>query len=619
MRGAFVASISLLVACNASSPTKPLLVIPGEATAADFYDLPFPNDLRRNPDGTLDLSEFPTNALIVDTYRQAAQALDGFGKNSPAFFRFTDDLDPSTLPATPEASLADDASVYLIDLATRARVPSVATFYADKTMTIGPHHLAVRPYPGFPLDDATAYAVVITDRVHDIYGDPLAPADGWALIAGHGGSTHVADARAVYQPLLDALDAGGGRADVVDATVFTTQHSMATVPALRKAIYAAAAPVATGVTAGTKTNPAFAEYVGTYDAPNFQRGTVPYHDSGGDIVIGADGAAVVQRMESLRFAFTVPTAAAPPAGYPVVIYQHGTGGDYESFVDDGTAASLAQSGLAAISMDQVLHGPRNPGGDAELDFFNFANPLAARDNALQGAADGFSQHRLLASLPAAVGHGLKLDLTHVYFFGHSQGGSTGPGFVTFEPDLAGAVFSGTGGNLTLGLLAKTEPLNIPDLVTTFVRDDPVDVNNPSLALVQTWMDRADPVNFAPLMVRQPPAGQAPRNIYQTEGYTDHYAPNPGIEAFATALGGDLALVPMHHDLEGITLRGGTTRALPFSHNAAGGTATATLAQFDQLAGSDGHFVVFDIPLARKQAAEFLGTLARTGTATVVAQ
>jgi catechol 2,3-dioxygenase-like lactoylglutathione lyase family enzyme len=103
--------------------------------------------------------------------------------------------------------------------------------------------------------------------------------------------------------------------------------------------------------------------------------------------------------------------------------------------------------------------------------------------------------------------------------------------------------------------------------------------------------------------------------FQTEGFTDHYTPNPGIEAFATALGGDIVDDPDHKDVEGITLRKGQTREAPFDNNVGG--VTCVLAQFKQLAGSDGHFVVFDIPLATKQAAQFLGTLASTGTATVV--
>src|SRR5215475_15360941 len=68
----------------------------------------------------------------------------------------------------------------------------------------------------------------------------------------------------------------------------------------------------------------------------------------------------------------------PPTGWPICIYAHGTGGDWESFVDDGTGLRLALQGIATISTDQVLHGPRNPGGDPETAFFNFGNPYAGR-------------------------------------------------------------------------------------------------------------------------------------------------------------------------------------------------------------------------------------------------
>ena len=45
---------------------------------SDFYDLPYPNDLRRHDDGSLDLSKFPTNSFLVDMYRADAEKLDGF-------------------------------------------------------------------------------------------------------------------------------------------------------------------------------------------------------------------------------------------------------------------------------------------------------------------------------------------------------------------------------------------------------------------------------------------------------------------------------------------------------------------------------------------------------------
>jgi len=623
-----IALLLVLGACGSDpSSTTALFAIPGGTPGDDFYALPFPNDLWRKADGTLDLSQFPTNSLIVDTYRVAAEQLDGFGVNQAIYARFDGPLDPASLPDA-AASMQAGASVYLVDIdpdsPTRGeRTPVAARFRAAATATLGDNHLVARPFPGFGLADGTTYALVITDRVRGAAGDPVAPDAAFRELAGTGGGAVTANARTVYAPLFAWLDEPGDdeRDDVVSAAVFTTQRATAIVPAIRKAIFAAPAPVAAGVTA-PGTNATFTTFTGTYQAANLQLGAPPYRNApDGAIQLATDGAAVVQRMEAMRFALTVPTGATPAGGFPIAIYSHGTGGDHLSFVNDGTANALARQGIAVISTDQVLHGPRNPGGNEELDFFNIANPFAMRDNALQGTADAWSQLRLAQGLSIVDGaRTITFDPTKVYFFGHSQGGLTGPGFVAFEPSLTGAVLSGTGGLLYLALLYKTAPVDIPMLVQTFLRDDPVDEDNPSLALFQMWAERADGANYAPLMVRRPgtaPDGSplAPRNVFQTEGFTDRFTPNQSIEAFAVALGGDLVMLPDTKDIPGLTLRSRTIKAAPFSGNLGG--VTAVIAQYDEQPGSDGHFVVFDIPAAEHQAAEFLGTLSRTGTATVV--
>lgn len=589
-----------LCACTSSSGTTALFAQNG----SDFYDLPYPNDLRRHDDGTLDLSRLPTNSILVDQYRADAETLDGFGLNGAMFQRFSGPLDPTSLP-DPAASVQDGASVYLVNLTTGERTPIIAHFRPDPTNTIGDNRLAVRPYPGFGLDEGATYALVITSRVHDAAG---APVEGTAEF-----TSTLATAQ-WYAPLEQYLAQHPD--DVVSAAVFTTQHATSVGLAIRNGVFATPAPTAADITAGLST-PAYAVFTGTYTAPNFQTGTVPYSSSGGEIQVGSDGLAIVQRMEPMRFAVTLPAGPVPPAGFPICIYAHGTGGDYESFVEDGTGMRLAAEGIAVISTDQVLHGPRNPGGDPEVAFFNFSNPYAGRDNALQGAADAWSQLRLALgmSFDDGTGRTIHFDPDNVFFFGHSQGGLTGPAFIAFEPSLKGAVLSGTGGILYLSLLYKTAPVSFPELIASVTRDNPIDEDNPTLSLAQMWIDRADGANYARLMVRNPPPGNAPKNIFQTEGFTDTYAPNPAIEAFATALGGDLVMTANTMPVEGLTLRGRAVVDAPVTGNDDG--VTTVLAQYNQRSGSDGHFVVFDIPAAQTQSSEFLGTLARTGHATVV--
>jgi hypothetical protein len=404
--------------------------------------------------------------------------------------------------------------------------------------------------------------------------------------------------------------------------VFTTQHATQIMPKIRAAVYSVPAPVARDMMP-TQMGSSFNVFIGAYDAPNLQSGAPPYITSGGEIVTDASGAIVVQRMETMRFAVSVPNIDVPPSGLPIAIYQHGTGGDWASFIEDGTAERLAAEGIAVISTDQVLHGPRNPDGtDPQIAFFNFNNPVAARDNPLQGAADAWSQMRLALGMSFSDGgtRTIRFDANRVFFFGHSQGGLTGPGFVAFEPAVKGAVLSGTGGIFYLSALNKTEPVSFPDLIETLIRDNPIDVDNPTLALAQMAIERSDTVNYAQFMARLPrtaPDGTplAPRNIFHTEGFDDHYTPNQAIEAFATSLGGDLVMTADAKQLEGLTLRGRSIQAAPLSGNING--ATVVTAQYKQAGSSDGHFVVFDISAAKTQSSKFLGTLAATGQATVV--
>ena len=97
------------------------------------------------------------------------------------------------------------------------------------------------------------------------------------------------------------------------------------------------------------------------------------------------------------------------------------------------------------------------------------------------------------------------------------------------------------------------------------------------------------------------------------GLVDHYTPVPNIEALAVAIGGNL-VGPQLEPIEGLALRRREVLTAPVTDNLDG--TTAVLTQYTAT-GGDGHFVVFNVPAAQRQSAQFLGTLAATGTATLV--
>jgi predicted esterase len=613
-----------LAACG--EPAIAIFVGPQAAgTPETFYDLPFPTDARRTAEGRLDLTGYPSTSTLVDAYVDAIeQRLDGFGLNSAIFFRFDGELDPDSLPDV-AGSLEPDAAIYLVNVDRDSphygeRTPIRTRFRAEGGESIGPFSLAVLPYPGFPLDEGTTYAAVVSERIESQGVRFVLPATEFVEIRDPAPSLDpdLARVQTAMQPLWSYLDDAGGdeRGDVITATVFTTQHATEIVGLLRDRIDELPAPEGHDIVeVETSPNASMTLFDGTYEAPNFQSGEVPYRSAGGDIVLADDGLPQIQVTESLRFSVSIPDGPVPATGWPIVVFQHGTGGDYHSYIRDGSAGGLAALGIASVSMDQVLHGPRNPGGSVELDFFNFFNPLAARDNTIQGAADSFSLARMVTGLQFnAGGRQIRFDPDRLMYFGHSQGATTGAPYVAFAKDLKGAVLSGSGGVLYLALLNKHEPVDIPSLVSAALRDDPLDEFNPSLALLQMWIDRADSVNYGAKVVREPPPGHPPTPVYISEGLIDQYAPIENCEAYAVAVGTDVA-EPVLHEVEGLTLRGRGRLALPIADNLDG--VTAVLAQYDQFPGSDGHFVVFEVATAMVQSRQFLKTLADTGTATLV--
>jgi predicted esterase len=632
--GVFAVFAALAVGCSgpggSSDSVSPLFEVPrGAPPPGGFYALPFPNDIRLDADGKIDLSDYVRpNALAENFIDAAAEHQVRYSLSAPVLFRFGGSIAADTLPADPELSTAEDASIYLVVIDPDSprygeRWPIKVRFEPTDGETIGENWLSMLPFPGFPLLESTTYAAVITGRVTAADGGDLSRAPDFEpmLADAAPGDADLARAHGIYAPLRAYLDDPGGdeRGDVVSAAVFTTQDATSIMGKIREVIYRdVAEPAPRGVTLISENG--LAHYDGLYDGPIFQRGTVPYtrETDGGDIELDGDGDPVVQQMVELRFAVTTPLGDPPAAGWPVVVYAHGTGGSYRSFINNGTAAALAAEGIAAISIDQTLHGPRNPGGDPEVDFFNFQNPLAARDNTLQGALDDFQLVRLVTAFDFTDpdnGRQIRFDADQIFFFGHSQGGLTGVPFVAFEPLIKGAVFSGAGGVLILSLLNKTEPIDITALVAVVVRDVPLDEFNPLLGLVQGYLDRADSASYAPLVALRPPAGNGAKHVFHSMGLIDNFTPVPSIEALATSLG-VTPVNPVIQPVPGIDLAGIAAVDPPVSGNLDG--TTAVLLEYQAPAGRDGHFVLFDVPAGRTQSIQFLSTLAADGTPTIPA-
>jgi hypothetical protein len=646
----------LSLGCTLSQGTSAIYVVPAsldELSEEHFFDHPWPSDLRLEQ-GAPRLLGYPNPRKIplIDQYLTAMNGqLDGFSPAAAGFVRFTGPLDESSLPSDPLASIEPSSSVQLIDIDPASpehgqRKLITVKWRSQQGVYFQPNTLAFMPALGFPLRPKNRYAFVVTDAVRDALGEPVsASADlRQALGLDPAASAAIEQAKAALAPDLAEIQAAGISKDrIVHLGVFHTSDPVGEMFALRDEVLANVP--APSVNEGTWSVKAktflYNEYEGIYGpSPNYQKGTIPfevYGDGGGFEFV--NGKPQLVDTFDLRFSLTVPKeqfCPMPASGYPIVLYAHGTGGSYRSYVNDGTATALAKQCVASMGVDQIFHGTRPgapPDGDdtkISLLFFNFQNVVAARTNTRQAAIDEVQRARLFTetkiTVPASVsttGFQIRFDKSKVIFFGHSQGGLNGPLFLAADKSVLGGVLSGSSAVMAITLLEKTKPSpSVAALVQGIFlglkgeEAEELSELHPAISLAQSLVDPVDPLNYARHAILEPRDGFTPKSVYMTEGVNpdgvgDSYSPPHGIEMHALAMGLPLQM-PSQRAIEESRWGGPTPVTVPpegLSGNLNGGAASGVLAQWPVPDHSDGHFVVFDVPEARLQAAGFCRNLA----------
>ncbi len=645
-----------------SGPPQSLWVAPASLTEladAHYYDHPWPSDLRRAGDGTVDFTGFynPRQvSLLTQVVMQTRGLLDGFSPVAAMYLRFTADLDPATLPVDPPHAVLPTSTVQLLDVdpasPEHGKRKLLETFWQKAAGVYWlADTLAVRPAFGYPLRPKTKYALVVTGGARTTGGKAFAPAPDLAEVLGLSPlEARVKAAHDLYAPAVAELATAGLAAkDIVHLAVFTTTDPTAEQYAVMDDVHASVpAPTIDGASWSQPSAlqaSGYQVYEGKYGpSPNYQAGTPPYATTGGGFVFTA-GKPAVQGTFSQDFCLVVPDAAAcpmPAGGYPIVLYAHGTGGYFEDIVVEGNSfgALLASHCMASIGINQIFSGnrPGSPGlpdpnyeGDEDLLFFNVNNVLAARTNGRQGAVDFEQLARLFteshATVPASVaktGSAVAFDGSKVVFLGHSEGGLDGPLMLAGDKQALGGVLSGSGAVIIVALLEKTAPAssNVAAAVKVLLGlsrpGDAMELNlfHPAINFVQAVVDVTDPVNYARNIIAEPRPGFAPKSILQTEGVNpdgtgDSYAPPLGIEIHAVALGLPRELPGQHPIVQAAWggLGDVTVPAGGLAGNLASGKATGVLGQFVPAPNDDGHFVAFDVPAAHAQVGQFCENLA----------
>ena len=652
-------------------------LLPG--SGGQFYDLPFPNDIRLRGDRP-DLSGHPVPGAAFtarDLLKQLIERLEeeerGWSLNPAVYFRFTRPLDETFLAAE---------RIRFINLETNEEHPFEHSFVRERNKYQCGNILYVHPLWSRPLEPNTTYAVLVESYLKAEDGSSPEQLDALPQLLSDTVPAEE-DAREAwrrYGKLRDWLNGPGdiSRSSIAAATVFTTGSATPILVAGSRQVQETDIPRFVGrptlCEEGTlspcatpnyeppaqspnrrdprdcpaEPHPDFHELHGLLRMPNFQRGTLPFEESGGDLRLEGERPQLLGYQE-ICVSLTIPKAQEmPPEGWPTLVFAHGTNGSFRSgaaligadvskLTVDGEAA-----GAVIVAIDQPMHGSRK-GEDQSLSpgplFFNVNNPGAARGNLMQGAFDVFALLRFVEGFSQELpGAGqVRLNPERISYYGHSQGATTGPLALPFAEQLQGAALSGSAGSIVFSLIGKKEPYDSAVGLRLALQELELDEYHPALHIYQHYFDAVDPLNFARYWNREAPNGlpYQPLHTLQILGQEDRYTPASGQRALAGAAYHWLATpepLPSGFDLmEDILVTGS---AYPIQENVRQGAAPSTAvtvqyrppiaapseAEDEEGLGVeggetlpegfayDGHFVAFRHPSARAQLLQFIGEL-----------
>jgi len=471
----------------------------------------------------------------------ALSTLDGFSTTEKWVATFSSEpyaLDPATVIPGQTVRMFEVSTIFGTIVAVSGVVRELTpgrefvAVYSGNTLAI---------IPTSPLKEMTTYMAVLTNGIKDTQGNDATPdqtyflskrADSWLDENGHSTYSLIDDATAATLEGLRQMTLGHETAaasqgiDPADVILSWTAQTQSITPVLKN-LRSIARPAATvvgptgmdtsavggfglaDVYAGIITIPYYlgvpsaenptaplTEFwtaePGAYVAPFDALGLSPTSTH----ITVANPFPVVTSMQTVPLMMAVPNASSghtkPAAGWPVVIYGHGLGGNRSHLLTVADAA--AQAGYAVIAIDTPLHGispddpvlgplhAKNgpfadianertfdvdyvnndtgaPGPDGKADgsgthMINLSSMLTSRDNARQAQAD---LSILAVTIPSISYDGdalPDLDGSTIQYTGLSMGAIMGTVFTAAEPTVNNAFLSAPAGGIARALEAS---------------------------------------------------------------------------------------------------------------------------------------------------------------------
>ncbi|MCU1366190.1 MAG: hypothetical protein JWN39_1829, partial [Ilumatobacteraceae bacterium] len=509
--------------------------------------LPFPSNAYTQPDAATDTGlrvAMPEGAAGANDKAVTIDLTewnrnDGFSPNSSLMAYVPGiDVTQSKLPSWKDlqSSLADDATVVLIDTDTGKRVPLWAELDAKAT---DPADQATIIHPAIALAEGHHFVVALRG-MKDSSGTDIEPGVVFRAYRDRLSSDPLDARRPTMEASFASLSkAGIDRASLYlawDFTVASERNLSERMLSIRDQALQAlgdSAPkfAVTSVTAGTDDNIA-QQIVGTFTVPNFLTGDgspgnrFNYTSASGDDPDNLDALPVQNGTVQVGFVCNISTAteaATDPAH--LVEYGHGLLGE-ETEIDAGNVRAFANESNVVFCATKWAGMSADDVPNAAATLGEISNFPTVADRLQQGVLNQIYLGRLmtredgLSTLDVfrrADGSPL-IDTSHLDYDGNSQGGIMGIMLAAVSPDIERAVFGVPGINYSLLLprsvdFAKYEAVFEPAYPNDL--DRMIDVN-----LLQMLWDRGEGGGYAQHVTANPYEGTKAKTVLLDVAFGD---------------------------------------------------------------------------------------------------
>ena len=563
--------ILLLTGCGGE--TKPLM----DLTRDGFFAFPWPNEIRKRENGSIDLDGFPANFNPIFSYIAARGETysQDFGPNHGVFFQFSNRIDGSQLPSIDE-SLQDDSPVMLVNIDPSspgylARTPLRLNFSSLKTLYKPGNLLAAVPLPGYSLDADAEYAAIIFTGIKDTQGNPIEKAN---LLGGLQQnelppgvtSQHWQQLQGQWQKVNDYVEAHTqwSRDQIAAFSVYKTQqptkYAFAVAEALRdvddQTIIDSVMDVQIQETCQSASN---VEISGKVRLPSWQRGKAPYLIAGGFIGLDEDGHAQIQGYEEVDF-YVVIGCLESDGPRKVVVGAPGSGDgpdmsdrlvrqymfSYEfnqiaiSVPPHQTGSRAHPVGEDVTALLNKLGVTVNWGDIPGLIYYNPFNTPASVGNHIQGAADYIYIRRLATLLqPIFAQQGLDIDaldlpanaldadLNSAALVAQSQGAGNAPIAMAMDPTFNIGYFNAASSHAYPQAIHRYSVRKLLTTAFAGLVENEINDFHPIMQLMQLAHEPSDNVNYVPFI--------QPGDLLFTAGWRDGCVPREGAGALGLAL------------------------------------------------------------------------------------